>query len=85
MPSWEIFEKQNKFYKQAIFPKDIRARVSIEAGATIGWEKYVGLDGATIGMDSFGASAPGDTVLEKFGFTVENIVSTSRKVLDGLL
>ena len=84
MPSWELFEKQNKFYKQEVLPKDIRARVSVEAGTTIGWERYVGLDGAIIGIDSFGASAPGSTVLEKFGFTIENVVSRCRKVLEGL-
>lgn len=76
MPCMDIFEKQPKEYKEAVLPKNVRKRVAIEALSTLGWDRYVGIDGAVIGMNSFGASAPYDILFEKFGFTVENIVNT---------
>ena len=83
MPSWELFEEQPKEYRQQVLPPDIRARVSVEAGATIGWERYVGLDGATVGMETFGASAPGGVLLEQFGFTAARVANEARKLVAG--
>jgi transketolase len=82
MPSWELFERQPKEYRDAVLPPEVRKRVAIEAGATHGWHKYIGLDGIAIGVDHFGASAPGEIVLEKFGFTAENIVTKARELLE---
>lgn len=76
MPSMNLFEDQDIAYKESVLPSAIRKRVAIEMGATFGWERYVGLDGAIIGIDTFGASAPGSTVIENYGFTVENVVAT---------
>ncbi|MDD3840288.1 MAG: transketolase [Clostridia bacterium] len=74
MPSWEIFDKQSEEYKNKVLPDNVKTRVAVEAGSTMGWHKYVGDQGVVIGIDRFGASAPGDVVMEKFGFTVENVV-----------
>ena len=81
MPSMELYNEQSDEYKESVLPVAVKKRVSIEAGSTFGWHKYVGSEGEVIGMDSFGASAPGPTVYEKFGFTVDKVVETSRKVL----
>jgi transketolase len=81
MPSWELFEAQDADYKESILPKAVKKRVSVEAGITQGWHKYVGDEGAAIGIDRFGASAPGGTCMEKFGFTVENVLATAKSVL----
>ncbi len=80
MPSFKIFEEQTEEYKASIFPKGVPA-ISVEAGATMGWWKYVGREGAAIGVDRFGASAPGSLVLEKFGISVANIVETAQKLV----
>ena len=82
MPSWELFEKQSSDYKEQVLPSSIKKRISIEAASTFGWEKYVGLEGVSIGMKTFGASAPGNVLMEEFEFTVKNIVSTSIKLLN---
>ncbi|WP_055665112.1 transketolase [Desnuesiella massiliensis] len=74
MPSMDLFDKQDEAYKEAVLPKDVRKRVAIEMGASFGWERYVGLDGATVTIDHFGASAPGGKLIEEFGFTVEEVV-----------
>jgi transketolase len=81
MPSWELFEAQPQDYRDSVLPPDVDARVSIEAGSTIGWERYVGLGGATIGMHSFGASAPAADVFRHFGFTAEAIEKAVRDQL----
>jgi transketolase len=81
MPSWELFERQPKEYRDAVLPPDIKARISVEAGSTQGWHKYIGLDGIAIGIDRFGASAPGEIVLEKFGFTTENVINKAKELL----
>ncbi len=81
MPSWELFEAQPASYRQAVLPPAVTARVAIEAGRSMGWERYVGLDGRIIGIDRFGASAPGGTNMEKFGFTAENVVQQARALL----
>jgi transketolase len=75
MPSWELFEKQNKSYQESVFPNDIRKRLSVEAGSVIGWSKYVTEKGKSLGLDHFGESAPAEELFREFGFTVENIVT----------
>ncbi len=74
MPSWELFEKQDKTYRDGVLPPNVPRRVSMEAGVTLGWERYAGSSGAIIGINHFGASAPGGVLLKKFGFTAENMV-----------
>jgi transketolase len=81
MPSWELFEQQPQEYKNKVLPPNIIARVAIEAGATIGWHKYVGIRGKIIGIDHFGASAPAEVLMEKFGFTVKNLIKQALEVL----
>lgn len=81
MPSWELFDKQPQDYRNAVLPPNIRARVSIEAGVKTGWEHYVGTDGRIIGLDHFGASAPGEVLFEKFGLTPESIVAAAKELL----
>jgi transketolase len=81
MPSMELYNEQSDAYKESVLPVAVKKRVSVEAGSTFGWHKYVGSEGAVVGMDSFGVSAPGPIGYAKFGFTVENVVATARKVL----
>ena len=81
MPCFELFEQQDDAYKEQVLPKAVRARVAVEAASDFGWGKYVGLDGATVSMKSFGASAPAGTLFKKFGFTTENVVETVKKVV----
>ncbi len=81
MPSWELFEKQSEDYKRQVLPQEVTARVAIEAGIPMGWERYVGDKGEVIGMTGFGASAPGGEVLARFGFTAENVVEKALSVL----
>jgi transketolase len=81
MPSWDLFEAQPQSYRDEVLPPHVRARVSIEAAAPFGWERYVGLDGVMIGVNRFGASAPGSVVMREFGFTVDRVVETARAVL----
>jgi transketolase len=78
--STEIFEKQSEEYREKVLPSSTRRRVVVEAGTTFGWEKYATMNGRIIGVDRFGESAPGDIVLEKFGFTAENIVKTAKEL-----
>jgi transketolase len=80
MPSMEIFEEQTPKYKEKVLPPDIRARVAVEAALPFGWHKYIGLDGAFIGVDGFGASAPAGTVFKEYGITVEVVVDAAKKV-----
>ncbi len=80
MPSFEIFEDQPEEYKASIFPNDV-PKISIEAGATMGWWKYIGRDGIAIGVDRFGASAPGPVVMEKYGFSVANVVEKAKSLV----
>ena len=81
MPSFEIFEEQNEEYKASIFP-DHLPKLAVEAGSAIGWWKYVGRHGDVIGLDRFGASAPGKIALEKLGYSVSNIVSRAKALLE---
>src|SRR5579883_995659 len=80
-PSWELFEAQDAAYKESVLPKAVTKRLAVEAGITLGWHKYVGTEGDIIGVDHFGASAPGGVCLEKFGFTVENVVAKAKALL----
>jgi transketolase len=81
MPSWELFEKQDKEYKESVFPKDVTARISVEAGSTMGWQKWIGDNGIAIGIDHFGGSAPYQELMNEFGFTVENVVESAKKLV----
>jgi transketolase len=78
MPSWELFEQQPQEYRDSVIPPEVTARVSVEQASTFGWERYVGLSGQSIGMKTFGASAPLQELQQKFGFTVEHIVAAAR-------
>lgn len=80
-PSWELFEEQDEAYRQAVLPNGIRRRLAVEAGAGLGWERYVGSEGAILSLERFGASAPGKVIFEKLGFTVENVIAKAREVL----
>jgi transketolase len=80
MPSWELFEAQSQDYRESVIPPST-CKVAIEAGITLGWQKYVGSEGAIIGIDRFGASAPGDKVMQEFGFTVDNVCAVARTVV----
>ena len=81
MPSWELFEKQSKEYKESVLPSSVSARVAVEAASSFGWHKYVGLKGDVVCIDTFGASGPADKLFPYFGFTAENIVSKAMAVL----
>lgn len=78
MPNWFAFEQQTDEYKESVIPKELTKRVAIEMASPLGWHKYVGTEGKVIGIDGFGASAPGDLVVEKYGFTKENILNQIR-------
>ena len=82
MPSWELFEAQPRVYQEAVLPRDVWARVAIEAAHPQGWERYVGPWGVVIGVHRFGASAPYKVLMEKFGFTVENVLAHVQQVLE---
>ncbi len=79
MPSWELFEQQDQAYRDSVLPPDITARVSVEEGSVIGWDRYVGTTGATIGMHTFGSSAPINDLLTKFGFTPEKVLAAAKE------
>jgi transketolase len=81
MPSWELFDAQPQSYRDTVLPPSVGARVSIEAAAPFGWERYVGPSGAIIGVNGFGASAPGPVVMREYGFTPEHVVETAKAVL----
>ena len=81
MPCMDIFEKQPLEYKEKVLPKSVRARVAVEALSEFGWGKYVGLDGKTVCLDRFGASAPADVLFKEFGFTVDNVVKAVKEVI----
>jgi transketolase len=81
MPCWELFEKQPADYREAVLPKAVRARLAVEAGATLGWWRWVGDAGGVVGLDRFGASAPGETVMRELGFSVENVVARAKGLL----
>ncbi len=81
MPSWDRFEQQSAAYKEEVIPSQITKRVAVEMGASLGWHRYAGAEGDIISIDTFGASAPGGTVIKEYGFTVENVVQTVKNLL----
>jgi transketolase len=81
LPCWELFERQDKAYREEVLPPEVTARVSIEEASTLGWEKFVGPEGAMIGMHTFGSSAPLKDVRSKFGFTPDKVAETAKEVL----
>lgn len=81
LPCWEIFDRQPREYREKVLPPQVRARLAVEAGIQLGWEHYVGLEGKVIGMETFGASAPGPVLYEKFGLTSAGIVAAAREML----
>ena len=83
MPSWELFEAQPADYKESVLPTSVTARLAIEAGVTLGWDRYVGTQGDVIGIDRFGASAPAKIIFEQLGFTAENAATRAKALLDG--
>jgi len=83
LPSWEIFDRQPREYRESVFPPQVTTRLAVEAGIKLGWEHYVGLTGRIIGMDAFGASAPGPLLYEKFGLTSAHIIRAAKEMLSG--
>lgn len=81
MPCWEWFDKQSDEYKEQVLPKAVTKRVSVEAGISLGWERWIGFEGKSLSIESFGASASGEVMFEKLGFTVDNVVATAKEVL----
>ncbi len=81
IPSFELFNRQDDAYKEQILPRAVRKRLSVEAGVAFGWQQYLGLDGKAISIDRFGESAPGEEVMKKFGFTVDNVVDQAKILL----
>ena len=82
MPSFELFDAQSDEYKESVMPKAVRKRVAVEAAASFGWHKYVGLDGETVTLDHFGASAPAKLLFKEYGFTNENVAAVAKRVFD---
>jgi transketolase len=81
MPSWELFEKQDKAYKEKVFPADVRKRVAVELASSLGWHKYITDEGTTVCMDTFGESGPAGDLFKYFGFTVDNVVAKAKELL----
>jgi transketolase len=81
MPSWDLFDAQPQAYRDSVLPPAVTRRLAVEAGATLGWERYVGQAGDVVGIDRFGASAPAKTLLKEFGFSADNVVARARKLL----
>lgn len=81
MPSTDVFDRQSEEYKESVLPKSVRARVAVEAAMSTTWFKYVGLDGETVCLDHYGASAPANLLFERYGFTVDNVVAAAKKVI----
>lgn len=81
MPSWNLFERQSQEYRDAVLPPSVKARLAVEMGSPMGWERYVGDGGNVLGINRFGASAPGERIMKEYGFTVENVVAKAEKLL----
>jgi transketolase len=82
MPCWELFEEQDRQYKDSVIPPEVKARVGVEAAVELGWHKYIGDGGVFVGMSSFGASAPAKVCFEKFGITAENVIKAAKKLIE---
>jgi transketolase len=81
MPSWELFERQSEEYRRTVLPPAVKARVAVEQASTLGWSRYTGIDGAILGMKTFGASAPLKVLQEEFGFTANHVVEAAKAQL----
>jgi transketolase len=81
MPSWELFDAQDEAYRESVLPKTVTKRLAVEAASSFGWCRYLGTEGAMISIDRFGVSAPGPVALEKFGYTVDNVVAKAKTLL----
>jgi len=81
-PSWELFEQQTDEYKNYVLPPSVSARVSVEAAVKLGWERYTGTHGESISIEKFGSSAPEKILMEKYGFTPQNVYETGKRVLE---
>jgi transketolase len=81
MPSTDVFDMQTEEYKNSVLPNNVRARLAVEAGVTDFWRKYVGLDGDVVGLDEFGLSAPGNVLMEHFGFTADNVFKRAKALI----
>jgi transketolase len=81
LPCTQLFDRQDAAYRESVLPSSVRARVSVEMAATFGWERYVGLDGETVGMTTFGASAPIKDLLPHFGFTTDSVVARAKATM----
>ncbi len=81
MPSWELFDRQPPEYREQVLPRAVPARLAVEAGASLGWKRYVGDGGDCVGLDRYGASAPGEIVMKELGFSVENVVQRAKALL----
>jgi transketolase len=79
-PCWELFAEQTGEYRESVLPKSVKKRLAVEAGVTLGWERWVGDAGDVVGLDRFGASAPGPRLMKELGFTVENVVARAAKL-----
>jgi transketolase len=80
MPSWDIFERQSRDYQDSVLPPEVEARVAVEQGSTLGWERYVGREGRVVGMHTFGASAPLKELQKKFGFEPDRVVAIAKEL-----
>ena len=81
LPCWELFDEQDETYKESVLPARVTNRVSIEAGITLGWQKYVGSQGITIGIDKFGASAPYERIYEEYGLTPAHVIEAAKRLV----
>jgi transketolase len=82
MPSWYLFEKQDQAYRESVLPPKVRTRLAVEQAGSMGWDRYVTSEGATITMSTFGASAPIAKLQEKFGFTLDNVCKVARALME---
>ena len=82
MPSWDIFEHQPQSYREDVLPPEVKARIAVEQGSVLGWDRYVGVGGQVIGMKTFGASAPLKELQRKFGFEPERVVAVAKELLE---
>jgi transketolase len=81
MPCWELFEEQSAEYRESVLPRSVTARLAVEMGSSLGWERWTGTDGATVTLDRFGASAPGEVLMKEFGFTTARVVGAAEALL----
>ena len=85
MPCWELFEEQDVAYRNDILPPQVTARVGVEAGLRMGWDRYIGVDGQFVGMEGFGASAPADELFKHFGITTAHVITAAKEAIENSL